>query len=398
MIRTLHIDTEPAWRGGEQQALLLVEGLAARGLPAILLARPDSPLLARARAAGLDARPFLARGDGDVRAAWRLARLVRAERPDIVHTHTAHGHGVAVAAARLFLGRCARPKLVVARRVDFSIFRHGIPLLGLNRLKYRAADRIVAVSSAVREVLIGDGLDPATIAVVRDGVPLLAAPPSAAAIAAARRALAPGAPENAPLAVNIAHLAPHKGQRFLIEAVPALRAARPDVRVAIVGGGGAPLRGELEALARALGVADAVAFAGFRSPEEIPAIAAAADVVVHPSVEEGLGSSLLEAMAAGAPVVATRAGGIPEIVRDGETGVLVPPRDPAALAAAILALLADRPRAARLGAGARAFARLEGGAARMVEETVRVYEEVLGRPLPAACSGAPAVDARATVA
>jgi glycosyltransferase involved in cell wall biosynthesis len=371
-VRVLHVDTERTWRGGEQQLLYLLEGLAGRGLPAVLAAQPGSPVLERARAAGFEGRDLPAKGEADPCAAWRLARLLRRERFDLVHAHTAHGHGIALA-ARFFLGRRARPKLVVARRVDFSIHRHG--LFGLNGLKYRGADRIVAVSAAVRAVLERDGVPADRIVVVRDGISLArfegAAAPRAAEL---RRAL--GALAQEPLVVNVGHLARHKGQRYLIEALPSVRAVIPGVRAAIVGDG--PLRADLEAAARRAGVEDALFFAGARPPEEVAAILCAADVFAFPSVEEGLGSSLLDAMAAGAPIAAARAGGIPEIVRDGETGLLVEPADPAALAQAIVRLLLDRPLAARISRAARDWVRANGTAERMVRETIAVYEDVLG--------------------
>jgi glycosyltransferase involved in cell wall biosynthesis len=370
-VKTLHLDTERTWRGGEQQLFYLLEGLRARGLPAAVLARPGSPLLERARGAGFDARPLEVRGEADVRAAWTLARGLREERFDVLHCHTSHAHSVAIA-ARLLTPRAIMPRLVVARRVDFSIFRHSF--LGLNGLKYRRVDKIVAVSEAVRDVLSRDGVDPRSIAVVRDGIEVERIERAPERTDEIRRGLGLRAGER--LVANVAHMAGHKGQRYLVAAVPAIRAARPEARVAIFGEG--ELREELEAQARALGLGEGLIFAGFRPPDEIPSILKAADVFAFPSVEEGLGSSLFDAMAAGAPIVASRAGGIPEIVRDGETGLLVPPRDPDALARAVVRVLDDRALAEGLAEAARRFVRAEGTKERMVDETIAVYRALPG--------------------
>jgi len=372
-MKSLHIDTERTWRGGEQQVFYILEGLRARGLPAALLAQPDSRMLERARAAGMDARPFPMAGEADLAAAWRLARLLRRERFEILHCHTPHAHSIAIAALCL-VPRACRPRLAVARRVDFSI-RHAGDWVGLRRLKYSCPDRILAVSGAVREVLLRDGVEARKIAVVREGIDverIERAPDRAQQV---RQMLGIRAGER--IVANVAALTAHKGQRYLVAAVPAIRAARPDARVVIFGEG--ELRPELEAQARALGLGDGLLLTGFRPPEEIPSILKAIDVFVLSSVEEGLGTSLFDAMAAGAPIAATRAGGIPEIVREGETGLLVPPRDPGALADAVVRLLNDAVLSRRLAEAAACFVRAEGTKERMVEETVRAYEDLLHR-------------------
>ena len=372
-MRSLHIDTEPTWRGGEQQLLHTLEGLRERNLPAMLLAQPGSPLLQRALVAGLDACPFRIRGELDVAAARRLGRLLRDERFDVIHCHTPHAHGIALL-ARWFLGSATCPKLVVARRVDFAIRRRG-DFLGLGPRKYNRADAIIAVSKAVRDILIRDGIVPGRIAVVYEGIDVVRIECATNRRHEIRASL--GLCEGERIVANVAALTAHKGQRYLVEAVPAIRTACPKARVVIFGEG--ELRDELQAQARALGIGDGLIFAGFRPPEEIPAILKAADIFVMSSVEEGLGTSLFDAMAAGAPIVATHAGGIPEIVRDGETGLLVPTRDSAALAEGVVRLLKDSALARRLSDAAAIFVRREGTKERMVEQTIRVYRELLAR-------------------
>jgi glycosyltransferase involved in cell wall biosynthesis len=362
-MRTFHVDTELAWRGGQQQVLLLLEGLVRRDVPARLAAPENSPLFDRARRAGLPAEPFAARNDADPAAAFRLARMLRSEPSDILHCHTARAYAVARLACRL-LPAATRPRIVVSRRVAFS----ASPFL--TRRKFGSADCVIAVSEAVKQGLVAAGLDPARIAVVRDGVTLAQTPLAPDERERVRRLLNLAPADR--LVLHLAHLGAEKGQEDLIAAAPRIHAAAPGARIAIVGGG--ELRGRLERQAAAAGAR--ILFVGFWPPERIPALLAAASVFVLPSRKEGLGSVLLEAMAAGLPIVASSTGGIPEIVRDGDTGLLIPPRDPLALAAAVIRLLTDSALADRLGAAGREFVRREGSADRMVDETLAVYRKL----------------------
>jgi glycosyltransferase involved in cell wall biosynthesis len=253
--------------------------------------------------------------------------------------------------------------------VDFSIFRHSF--LGLNRWKYvRGVDRILCVSDYVRDVLRRDGLPDALLGVVHDGIDPARVLDAPAPDASLGRAL--GLEPGDRVVGNVAACVGHKGQRFLVEAAPRVLEACPRARFVIVGDG--VLRPELERQARDLGVADRVLFPGFR--EDVPTLLRLFDVFCFPSVMEGLGTSLLDAMALGLPVVSTRAGGIPEVVRDDVDGLLVEPGDAAALADALLGVLGDAGLAARLGAAARervgAFS-----VGRMVAGTLAAYEWAL---------------------
>jgi glycosyltransferase involved in cell wall biosynthesis len=365
-MRTLHVDTELAWRGGQRQVLLLVEGLVRRGASATLAAPAESSLYDRARRAGIAVAPFSARNDADPFAVVRLAGLLRRERFDILHCHTGRAHGIALL-ARPLVPISRRPKIVVSRRVIFA------SAWFLTRRKFAGAERVIAVSEAVKRGLVAAGIDPGRIAVVRDGVPLGEAASDPAERDRVRRLLHLDPAER--LILNIAHLGAEKGQSDLIAAAARIHAAVPDSRVAIVGGG--KLRAKLERQAAKSG-GGRILFAGFWPPERISSLLAAAAVFVLPSRQEGLGSVLLDAMAAGVPVVAASAGGIPEIIRDEATGLLVPPGNPAALAEAVVRLLGDAALAARLAAAGLEFVRKEGSSDRMVDETLGVYRELAG--------------------
>ena len=299
---SLHLDTARTWRGGQHQVLLTVLGLRRRGQRAALAARPRGELYRRAPE-GADLYPLAPRGDLDLHAAWKLSRLVRELAPDVIHAHDAHAVAVAALARRL-AGPGASPALVASRRVDFHVRGNAF-----SRWKHRRVDRFICASSAVRDMLAGDGVPPERTTVVYEGIDVDGidrAPPLDL-----HREL--DLPAGCPIAGNVAALAPHKGQRHLVDAAAQLVREVPGARVLIVGGG--ELRSELARQISSLGLDAHVILTGFRS--DVPSVLKGLDLFVMSSVTEGLGTSVLDAMAAGLPVVGTRAGGIPESVVDG---------------------------------------------------------------------------------
>ena len=364
-MRSVQINTERTWRGGEQQVVYLARGLIEAGDETRIVCQPGSPLGERAREAGIPCDEIPMRGEGDVIAAWRIGRLLRRVRPDVVHVHTPHAHTLAQLAAPL----AGWPRLVVSKRTDFSIFRNSF--FGLNRLKYNhGVHRYAVVSEAVRDVLVADGIPAGRISVVRSGVD--PARWSRGNGTDLRGEL--GLAAEAPVVGNIGNLYPHKGQRTLVEAAPGILEAVPEARIVIVGDG--ELAGDLRVLAEQRGVDDRVIFTGFR--EDIARFLSLFRVFVMPSHQEGLGTAVLDAFALRLPVVATRAGGIPEMIRDGENGILVPPKDPDALAGAVIGLLRSPERARALGEAGLRTVREEFSVDRMVADTRALYLEVMG--------------------
>jgi glycosyltransferase involved in cell wall biosynthesis len=360
---SLHIDTARTWRGGQNQVLLTVNGLRGIGQRAALVAHPGGELRRRA-AEGLELVPLAPRTEMDLTAAWRLSRLLRRLRPDIVHAHDPHG--VAMGALALSMaGASAAPPLVASRRVDFHLKGNSF-----SRWKYRQVDCFVAASEAIRRMLVGDGVPEARTVTVHEGVDIehvLAAPPVNVHEAF-------WLPHHAPVVGNVAALVPHKGQHDLVEAARLVVQAVPDARFVILGEG--ELREPLERQVRAHHLEKHVFLPGFRT--DVLGCLKGFDLFVMSSVTEGLGTSLLDAMACSRAIVATRTGGIPEVVADGETGLLVPPRDPRALADAIVRLLGDEP--ARRAMGAAGFARVSErfSLERMIAGTAAVYARVAG--------------------
>jgi glycosyltransferase involved in cell wall biosynthesis len=300
----------------------------------------------------------------DLPAAWRLSRLFRDLQPEVVHAHDPHG--VAVAATALSIASPPRrPALVAARRVDFHLKGNSF-----SRWKYRQVDRFVTASEAIRLLLLEDGVTADRTVTVHEGIDV----DRVVAVEPLNVREQYWFPPHSLIVGNIAALVPHKGQKHLIDAAAIVVREMPEARFLVLGEG--ELRASLEQQVKHLHLAQHVVLAGFRA--DVLAVLKGLDLFVMSSVTEGLGTSLLDAMAANRAIVATRAGGIPEVVVDGETGLLVPPRDARALAGAILDLLRDEPRRRQFADAGFARVRLRFSVDRMIEETLRVYEAVAG--------------------
>ena len=365
MMFSLHIDTARTWRGGQNQVLLTVIGLREIGYRATLVAHPDGELRARA-AEGLDLIPIAPRTEVDLSAAWRLSRVVKRLKPDVVHAHDPHA--VAMASLALSFGASSpAPALVASRRVDFHLKSNSF-----SRWKHRQVDCFIAASEAIRRMLVGDGVPADRTVTVHEGIDVghvLAAP-------AVNVHEAFWLPHAAPIVGNVAALVPHKGHRHLIEAAHLVVREVPDARFVILGEG--ELREQLERQVREYQLEKHVFLPGFRT--DVLGCLKGFDLFVMSSVTEGLGTSLLDAMACSKAIVATQAGGMPEVVDEGRTGFLVAPRDHHAMAQAIIRLLTEEPLRRQMGEAGFARVRERFTVERMVVETAAVYERVAGTP------------------
>ena len=359
MIRVLLVDLERVWRGGQEQALLLMVGLRRRGHCAELIAVKRSAIASRAEAAGIrvHAIPDAGRRIG---AAWRLRRLFSEKRFDIVYTNEAH----ALTAA--WLARMhRRMPLVAARRVVFPVSR-GRLALG----RYRAAARILAISRAVRNELLAAGLEVNRINVVPDGVQIPAAiTPDARENARKRWGFRP----DETVIECVGALTPEKGHGLLIDAFAKFRRDVSNCRLLLAGEG--RLRAQLERQAQEAGLGSAIVFAGF--VPDVGAVYAAGDLFVFPSLSEGAGSSLIQAMAYGLPVLGFGRQGVAEIIEDGRTGVLVREATAEALASAAVRMVRDAGFRERLSRAARETAASRYSAERMVDDTARIFDGLI---------------------
>ncbi len=340
-VRVVHVDSAHEWRGSQSQVLLTAQGMADQG-----------HVVLRVRALSFG-------GDLHLGAILGLARVLRDEKPDVVHAHDPHATAAGVLAARLG----GRPRVVASRRVPLRL--RGV----FSRRKYLACDRLLPVSRAVAHLLIEDGLPADRLTLIYEGVPDRLA-------TAERREVHEGLgfPSGSPVIGTVAALTEQKDHETLLLAMPRVLAAVPGARLVIVGEG--KLRARLESRARERGLGDRCVFTGFR--DDVDRLLAGFSLLCLTSRLEGLGTCLLDAMCFSRPIVASATGGIPEAVRHGETGLLFPVGDPSALAVALVALLRDEGRQERMGQAGRRRFEQTFTARRMVEETLRVYEDVCG--------------------
>lgn len=351
--------------GAERHVVDLAVALHQKGFEVVVACSASGPLAQPLLGAGVPVKPLLDRKVKrrvSLTYALRLRRLMKGARFDLVHAHV-YASGAAAALASLGSG----VPLVLTEHTE--ALWQGRRARTVSRFVYARARHIIVVSNAIRRRLVKrDGVPPNLITVVPNAV-------SAVACTAAAPQGLPAELGEGPLVGVIARLQPEKGLDHFLKAAARVAALVPEARFIVVGDG--PLRGELEALARRIGVGESVCFLGFRA--DAREVTGLLDVLVVPSLTEGSPLVVLEAMAAGVPVVASDVGGIPDQIRHEREGLLVPPGDPKALEVALLCLLRDPAYARVLGEEGRRRAHSEFGHGRMVRRIEEVYLEILGR-------------------
>lgn len=355
-MRVLQVNSATSIGGGERHVADLANALAQRGHDVYAVLRHRSPLVGELRSLPQENITMLPlRNSLDIGSALRLARLIREREIEVVHAHLARDYPLAALAVE----RAGTARLVITRHVLF-------PLNRLHRFTLRRVAYAIAVSRAVGENLRGIFAE-SKIVHVPNGIDLKRF--AAIARLGARDRLLVG---------TIGHLAPIKGHEDFIRAASLIAAKRADVDFVIAGDDESPAkdtRTQLERLIRELGLSQRVHLAG--RVDETSRLLSDLDLFVSASRSEGFGLAIIEAMASGVPVVATRSAGAREIIEDGETGRLVPIGDAHALAEAILCLLDDREERERLRQRALETVRQRFSLERMVEETERVYRRAL---------------------
>jgi len=356
----LHVGKVSGISGSENHLLLLLPALRSHGVDArFVLLHEDEPGAAefgsRLTEAGVPVEPIRLPHAADPRAYRRLVATIRRQRPAIVHTHLVHADFLGLTAARL----CRVPVLISTKH-GFNSFRESRVFAGADRAVGRLASPHVAISEGLAQYLVAtEGFREDTFTVIHYGIEPGPEPPPYAG--------------STPRLLCIGRLVPIKGHDVLLRAFARAREAVPGLELALAGAG--PLEAELRSRVGELDLASSVRFLGLVSPVG-PELESAAIVVV-PSLGEGFGMVALEAMERGRAVIASDVGGLPEIVTDGETGLVVPRSDDAALAAAIVQLADDLPRAAAMGEAGRARALAAFGQESCTRRTVALYEAAL---------------------
>ena len=353
--------------GSVVQMFDAARGLAARGHTVVTVTRPSAEMAERCAAAGVEHAPLALRSEADLVSMFRFARLARERKVDVVHVHKGIAHAVALGAT--FLG--ARYGLVVNRGVSFPI-----DLWSSFKYRSRRVNRIVTVAESIRQVVISSGrIPPHKVGVIYAGVDLERFDPERVDLAAVRAELE--IPAQARLIGHVG-MRDWKGWKELLRAFPAVRADHPVAHLLLVACTSQAQRAGVAELARDLGLEGAVTATMARS--DMPDVLAACEVVVDPSwAGTGITGTIREAMALGKPVVATAVAGNPELVEDGVSGILVPPRDVPMLAAAISRLLRDGEFARRVAAAGQEKVRqhfsTEGRVSRLEALYLRAAQE-----------------------
>lgn len=357
----LHVDPELQWRGGQQQALYLHLGMLARGYKSGFICNPDSELAQRLKQHNAGYHCIRHRFELDIVAGFQLAHYARAHAYNILHLHSGHALSWGLL-AKLFYPKL---KLVAARRVDFHIGKNFF-----SRWKYTGSgvNAIVAISKNIRNVMLQDGVPEAKIRLIYSGVDTHKFDHIVPELNYRQHWQIP---EEAIIVGTVAAFVAHKDYRNFFAAAAIALKSDPNLHFVAVGDG-IQLQ-IMKDLAAELNIADKVCFAGFQ--DKVGNHLKAFDIFVIASKKEGLGTSVLDAMSVGLPVIGTRAGGIAEMIEDGKSGLLVEARNSEALARAILKLAADKDLRKHLGSNA--LKRVQDfSKEQMVDDNIRLYEEL----------------------
>ena len=359
-MNTLHIDSEMGWGGGQVELEVICRYLKTQGHGVRIICRPGSKLQEWASQEEFDCLTVSMRSTLDIHSVLQIRSIIADFRPDIVHLHTSKAHVLGGAAARL-----AGSKVVIAtRRMQYPV-----KMLWPNTSAYgKWTNAVIAVSESVRQALIDSGVNSEKIKLIESGADVETFA-NASPDPNLRSSL--GINNDVPIIATAAKLVEGKGIYYLLEAAALIKQAGLDVQIVIAGDG--EQRVELESLAESLAV-NAI-FLGFY--KDMSALIASIDVFAMPSLSEGLGIAAIEAMAAGKPVVASAVGGLNESIINGETGYLVPPRDPQALCDAICKLLQNEEQAIKYGTAGQARAAEKFSLSKMAQGNEALYFELL---------------------
>lgn len=331
-LKILYVDTEDVWRGGQEQLFDLMTGMKARGHSVWLAAGESSAIFQRAAEAGIVVFGSNQHLELSIPVFLRTLRILKNGQFDIAHSNTPRSIVAVGLAARM----AGTPAVFSSRRVDFPLRSR------LSAFKYNwGTDRVLAISGSIKKTLTRGGVDPSIIQTIYEGVDLDWID---------RQYPEPVTGTNQePVIGTVAHMSPEKGHSVLLDAFAILRGRFPRVRLCLIGDGSQ--KDALKEQAKRLDIEGCVTFSGFRTDSE--ALMKRFELFCLPSLSEGLSSAILNAMASRLAVVATNTGGIPELVSDESTGLLVPPGDPERLAAALGRLLEDSDLCKRMGEAGR---------------------------------------------
>jgi glycosyltransferase involved in cell wall biosynthesis len=359
----LHFSSATSWRGGEQQIVYLLEELQDRSIKQIVLCVKGAPLADYCKRQAIAYFTYPKRGSIDLHPARLLNKLCKEHEVNLVHLHDSHAHTYACIAASIFK---TKTPLVLSRRVDFPISSNPLSSWKYNHPAIKA---IICVSHFIKSVIEPRIKNIKQIKVVHSGIDLSRFTHQKKDQLRQEYDISPAAP----LIVNVAAIAPHKDYFTFVDTVKYILEKRPDARFLIIGADG----GEADAVRQYVQrteLSEYIKFTGFR--KDIPSVLPGADVFLFTSKEEGLGTSLLDALACKVPVVATRAGGIPEIIEHEISGLLGPVQQPQILAEQVVKLLEQQSLCEKLILGGLKKLQLFDKV-NTAKRTYEIYESIL---------------------
>lgn len=355
----VHINTARTWSGGEDQTLKLIGGLKKLPTRNTLIAQCDSPVANKAKSVGAKVVEITMRGEWDIFAAWKIAGFLRKDPPDIIQVHTSHAHTLAILAGKI----SGAKNIVVTRRMDF-------PIKGLfSRVKYNCASEIAAISQAAKRALVKGGVNSDKITIIPDAVQI----PENISRGTIRDEFQI-AKDDIVLA-TIACLVQRKGHTYIFEAVKTLLQSFSTIKLLVVGEGA--IADDLKKLACDMEIQNEVIFTGYRN--DIANILSSTDIFVSAALMEGLGVSILEAGSYGLPIVASETGGIPDIIKNQETGLLFKPGDSKDLADKLRFMLENKQKAQQMGQSANRWIGENFSVEKVVASYFQLYQNMLDR-------------------
>ena len=358
-LRIMHIEMGRNMYGGALQVLYLMKGLKEQGYDNVLACTKGSAIAKEASGLGkIFALPVL--GEVDPRHLLWFLKIIRKERPHIVHVHSRRG-------ADLWGGLAARltnTKAIITRRVD----NPEIPILA--RTKYSLFEKVVTISEGIKRILLSEGVPLEKIVCIHSAVDLEKySGPCNRSWFCEEFSIAPGHK-----AVGmIAQFIPRKGHQYLVEAIPEILEKCPETRFLFFGKG--PLEQKIKALCKAKGIEQYVVFAGFR--KDLARILPCLELIIHPATLEGLGVSLLQAAASGVPIVGANAGGIPEVVEHEVNGLLFEPGDVEGMTSSVVDLLQNSAKRRLYARNGRQIIAEKFSLQMMVEQYIWLYKSLL---------------------
>ncbi len=360
MIRIAFIDKQRSWTGQAKRTLLTASSLDRKSFEPIAICQPGSVLARKLRELNIPVSEVRMDGISQFRAVLKVKRILTHNKIDIIDTHGYRDHIISVFAARL-----ARKKVILRTKHNAVPLKSGL----FSRFVYNTlTTRVIAISEHIRKVLIESGMRPENVTTIHSSVDVEKFSPREKSPSILQEF---GLTRKTQVVGMVARIHQNKGYNYLLDAIPSIVKAGVDRKFLIIGKGSDKLIDRL----KELNIEQNVIAPGFR--EDVPEILSVVDVFVLPSLREGLGTAILEAMAMGKPIISTRVGGIPEAVRHGINGLLVPPADTHALVEAIGELLALEEKRLAMGRQSRKIAEHRFSHTNMISQMQSFFHQVL---------------------